>query len=848
MTENTPPNDNNEKPLADATESNLLRRSFIQAAGTVAGAGLFGVGATETAAADAFHAKFASRRVREAKKAWEKGFRGRPDRTLGILSDGLEARHPDIGPWNGIRAIPDGDKGLKLVHENLERLNVPDDIRFFAESRSIPSNVGATRHEYPFTGPQDVDRVEAHVKSSPSVLSNGLRLLLETADGEVIESHGGIEAPHTAIAGRINPGKDYVIAVENTARSIYGTYKLEAQYFTDTSDGQTDPFAEVDPDNIGADTPKVLGWYNEDFSISGPHAKPRSGPHQGGHGEFLASIMGGSGRASTIDESTVTEESPREVLLPEDVFTYEVEADPGRGVYGVAFGENIEVEILGPNGNRLDHHHLDSTKNRTHSLAETSTVHNTGTKTYTVNIYPRQYDLHVIGPRDGLPPEGAARVRQVSVGAFKAPDATAGDRTDEEQNPSLLAGVAPNAGFVGLSGWLKTRKDLQHLAGDFASLLNLRVLNISLGFGGSLGIVGGNVSDESVKAIKALAEAGVLTVSRSPTTQPPAFRDRSTGGADEALSVVQAGPWDGIISVENTEPAALDEDGEGVYRKPDVTALGGKTNENIKGAKGGDGWRTEDEQDPIRDYERWGVISPQPPFVAGMAGLVAQALEEEAPPGIALPPPEDAGFVDTMRLKQTILATASETPFTAAPWHRREPTYDFGGHDPIEGWGRVNIDTAVEAASRDFTPPSAHAEERRRGRPPKKTSSEETVGLDIPRHSRAVAGHIAGDPTDYEVSIDFSGYFGEDQTRASGPPHLDLFVYDAENPAQHGTPNIVAKAQGFTGSALVQFTAGQAPDSTGGGTYYVVAKLVNVPGAFTSYDIQAQFGLSVEHL
>jgi hypothetical protein len=844
MTKNTPPHDSENDSSNKRTGISVRRRRFMQSVSAAAGAGLFGVSATETVAADEFHADFANRRVREAKKAWGKGFRGQPDRTLAILSDGLDARHPDLGPWNGVRAVPDGKEGLKLIHQNLERLDAPDDIRFFAESRPLPSNAGDTRHEYPFTGPENVHRVEAHVKSSPPVLSNGLKLLLKTADGEVLESHAGKEAPHTGVAGRIKPGKEYVLALEDTTRSVEGTYKLEAQYFADGPDGETDPFADVDRDNITADTPKVLGWYNEDFSISGPQAKPRNGPHQGGHGTFLASIMAGSGRASVIDETTVIEETLNEALRPGDTITYEVEADPGRGVYGVAFGKNIQIKIYGPEGDELSENLFDSTNNRTSYMVEAPTVHDDGLKTYEMEIAPyrRAY-------AEALP--AAGHVGRVSVGVFKRPDNTVGDRTDEGNNLTLHGGIAPNSGLVGLSGWLKTRQNLRYLADDFASLFNLRVLGISLGFGESLGIAGGNISDRSVKAIKALAEEGVLTVSRSPNTQPPAYMDRSAAGADEAISVAQAGPWDGIFSADSNEPAAIDEDGQGAYWKPDLIGPATElpvTHDGVKAAKGGNPFRSEAEQEPIRDYGAWGFISQQTPFVVGTAGLVAQALEEEAPDGIALPAPEDAGFVDTMRLKQTILATATETPFTAARWHRREPSYDFGGHDPVEGWGRVNIDTAVEAASRDLTPPSVRTKQNGQGRPPKKASIKETVGLNIPRHSRAVAGYVDGNSTSYEVSIDFSGYSGEDHSMADGPPHVDLFVYDAENPAQHGTPNIVTRAQGVTGSASVRFGDGQPLGGTGDGTYYVVAKLVDVPNAYNSFDIRAHLHLSVEHL
>lgn len=844
MTKNNRNTDFDDSHPDDSTRNGLPRRTLMKLAGACVCAGTVGIGAARTGEADEadeFDVEFVDRRVQEAQKAWAKGFRGRPDRTLGVLSDSLESRHPDIGPWNGIRAVPDGDGGLKLVHENLEVLtDVPDNIRFLAEDRPIPPTTG-DRHDYPFTGPQDVDRMIAHAKG-PAAQSNGLKLLLETSDGEVLASNAETESPHVGIASPIEPGKDYVLAIENTMRSIRGNYFLEALYYTDGPDGDTDPFASVDPDNVTAETPKTLGWYNEDYNTSNPHPEPWSGPHYGGHGQYLASIMAGSGRASVIDPSTVETDMPNEVLLAGDNLVYEVDADPGRGVFGVTFGENVQVAIYGPDGTQLQADSEQTTLNRTSSIDSAVTVHDRGTETYEVHIRSTRR----ISKTDSNAP---GRVRRVCVGAFKPPATTAGDRTDSEEYPTLFAGIAPNSGIIGLSGWRKTRKDLRRLADDFASLLNLRVVAISLGFGDDLGIAGGMFSDGSIDSYKALAEAGILTVSRSPSHQPPAFRDRAPAGADESIHVVNAGPWDGIKTKDTNEPAALDEDGEGVYRKPDVTArgsgLGADPRELVIGAKNADAWRTEEEQGPIREYKGWANFSAQTPFVAGMVGLVAQALEEDAPDGIALPPPKDAGFADTMRLKHTILATASETPFTAAPWHDKEPTYDFGGHDPIEGWGRVNIDAAVDAAARNLTPPSARARESPQGRPPDEASSMESVGLNLPEDSRAVAGHIAGEPGVYEVSITFDHYTGEDRVD-DVLPHIDLFVYDAENPGPHGTPNIVAKAQGLTGSASVQYTArssdaGNERDRT----YYVVAKLVNIPGAFNSFDIQAHFSLTV---
>lgn len=853
MTRNNEPNDyaDNDKDYSDGI--NLPRRNFLRAAGVAAAAGVIGVGATDVVTAEEFDVRFADRRVREARKAWKKGIRGRPDRTLGVISDGLEARHPDVGPWNGIRAIPTGKGGIQLVHENLQVLDdVSEDTRTFTENRPVPRRPGG-RHEYPFTGPDEVERMIAHAKGPP-VQSNGLRLILETADGEVLESFSGEESPHIGIEASIEPGNKYVLVIEDTMRSISGNYFLEALYYTDTPNGTTDPFANVDPDDITVDTPKVLGWYNEDYNTSNPHPEPWGGPHEGGNGVFIASIMAGSGRASAIDESTVSKASPQKVLIADEHLIYEVQAQAGTAVFGSAYGDRIQVEIYGPDGQLLGHDH-NGNMDQTRSVQTELTVHETGRKTYEVHVHPKR-QTHSFSATSEAP----ARVERVCTGAFEKPDSTVGDRTDGD--PTFFAGVAPNSGIVGLSGWQKTRRDLGRLAEEFASKFNLRVVTVSLGFGNDFGTAGGRLSNGSIKAYKKLAEAGVLTVSRTMEQQPPAMRDRGPAIADESLHVAKAGPWDGVIAKDTNEPAALDEEQNEVYRKPDVTALGsarafivGRDEHRIQAAlsRRVDNFRTEDPDSPIRGYGNWGGVSGQPPFVAGMAGLVAQVLEEKAPAGISIPPPEEAGYMDTMRLKQTILATASETPFTAAPWHasdRKEPTYNFGEHDPIEGWGRVNIDAAVEAAARDLTPPSARAAESQQGRPPTKIELTEMVGLMIPRDSRAVAGHIAGEPGVYEVGIEFKDWSGEDSALVTGrKPHIDLFVYNAENPAQHGTPNIVARAQGITGSPSVRFSVGESLSSgSGGGTYYVVAKLVNAPGAFNSLDIQAQFGLSVEHI
>lgn len=893
MTENNP---------SDDTENTAFsRRRFMQATGAVAGGALLGVGGTGTAAAAEFHDEFRDRRVQEAQQAWNRGFRGQAERTIAQMTTGFDTRHPDMGPWNGIRARPDGDGGLNLVRENYERLtstqeeNPTPEVDELQFEGSFGPGAGNQRAVYgPFNPPRNADRLEAtligrvitHRAALFQYAHYDLRFAIEreVADGEwevleemsqgygtsdnadtIVAPDGARPPVRVSVGVEVDPEETYRFVVETGEDgNVYGTYASHGQYLTQSpGGGPTDPFANVNPNNITADTPKVVGWYNEDH-YWGPFAKPRQGRNDNRNayedGSRFASRIAGSGRASAVDETTVFEYEPHRVLLPGDKLEYEVKAKPGRGIFASAFGEHLEVAII-YKGEIIDEHFFNNGFNGTNITTEAITVHDSGEETYRIVVTPG-IDAGS-SPRDGV-----ARVKRVSGGAFKHPDDTAGDRTGEDR--SMFAGVAPNASLLGIAGYTETRDRLDQLADDFVSEFNLRVLHLVTETHVRPGVAAGKLSNVGV--FKDIAEAGILVV--SPLLAGIAgFKDRAPPLADESIETVPAGPLDGIYlnkGLEGTHPqvVAADEDGEGVYRKPDVVGPDGNLKDlSSTKAVSGDPYVPEDEQRPIRTYSN--VTGPESsPFVAGLAGLVAQAMEENAPEGIALPPPDEAGFQDVMRLKQTILATATETAFTAAPYHgpRQKPTYDFGGWDPYEGWGRVNVDAAIDAVTRDLTPEAAKPADGTPGRgsaddnPGRGSSNDastaktvvETVGLDIPRHSRAVAGYIAGKPGVYEVTVDFSHYNGEDTTQERAPPHLDLFVYDAENPEKPaGTPNVVEKAQGVAGSASVRFAAGQPTDSgtdggTDGGTYYVVAKLVDVPGAVNGVDIQAQFGLSVE--
>jgi hypothetical protein len=237
------------------------------------------------------------------------------------------------------------------------------------------------------------------------------------------------------------------------------------------------------------------------------------------------------------------------------------------------------------------------------------------------------------------------------------------------------------------------------------------------------------------------------------------------------------------------------------------------------------------------------------PYVTGVAGLVSEAMEFDAPESIRFPSPAELHadgvtaeerLEATLRLKSVILSTASQTAFTAAPFHHptHRPDYRHGERDPFEGYGRVNPDAAVDAVSQELLDTSGVSPTDSVGQ----TISTE-VGLNVPEDSRAFAGYVELPNGTLDASLSFTHYSGGNKGMALENPHLDLFVYDAENPTTNGEPNSLASAMGVQGDASVTLDASTVDTST----VYVVAKLVNVPGAVNTNDVQANFDLDLTY-
>jgi subtilisin family serine protease len=797
---------------ADVEGSGLSRRTFMRATGVAAGASLLGVGATGTAAAEeGFHREFANPRTWELSRVWERGYRGRPDRTVAVGDTGVDARHPDLA-WNRVRIV-EGEDELdlqKVTNVDTGGESVGDIGPYTGTLGPGVADAGETeRDTYELDVPAGANEVEATATWTPQRQDNELLLLDE--NGNVVASStefNPLSGAGERLRGPVEPG--YAIAIETYA-NVAADYELTGTFIENDTTVESlpedhDPIPEgpVDPD-----TPSLVGWKGSTLARDGD-----------GHGSHTSSISAGTGQASAIDESTVVEEEPRAALLPGEFLSYEVTPVGGKaesreegGVFAGVYGENLVVEIEGPDGRTVEETSLasDSSASGDVTVAET---HAARAGTYTVYVKPSETVT------------SAARVKRASVGALLPPAETTGDRLGE--TPTLHAGAAPNASLVTIQGLGNALGALSTYPDFFTGKFGVRTANFS--FGGlqteRLGL------SDTYFFVRDMAKGGILTVSSAGNFGP---LTGSTGpsGADEAIAAAATGPMDGLTAYtsggtvvrgngdDDETDGSNDSPAGEIYRKPDVTAPGGTLDDAVNAVRA----ESPDSDGPVRGYVGFSGTSMAAPYTNGVAGLLAQAMEEDAPDGLSLPTPEETGYEDVLRLKGIVLATASETPFIAAPYHRAHaPTYEFGGRDPYEGFGRVNPDAAIDAVTREFS-----------------AVGSDTVGLNRHADSRAVAGYLAPEEAvTYRLSVEFSHLSGGNKGAAQGDPHVDLFVYDAANPSENGIPTIVAKAQGLEGSPALSF-AGEA-----GGAYVVVAKLVDVPGVFNGDDVQAHLDMGVE--
>lgn len=246
--------------------------------------------------------------------------------------------------------------------------------------------------------------------------------------------------------------------------------------------------------------------------------------------------------------------------------------------------------------------------------------------------------------------------------------------------------------------------------------------------------------------------------------------------------------------------------------KPDIVAPGGSflllpmfsTDANDNDAEGHWADSAPDDACPMQG------TSMSTPFIAGCAAVVAQALGGYAG--------WDFGSnAMALKVKMLLLMTATETH----PLMREEegaltsPTLDRGGKDAHEGYGRVNLDAAVEAATLAWDVTDGG------------NLSETLYAADYLAKYRdaAILRHAWARNVDLLADYNYTFTLNVPSTG-----DFDLYVYKG-SPDDYGEP-VIKWNSTQAGSGVNEHISTGFLTAADAGTYYVVTKAVSGYGAF----------------
>ena len=364
---------------------------------------------------------------------------------------------------------------------------------------------------------------------------------------------------------------------------------------------------------------------------------------------------------------------------------------------------------------------------------------------------------------------------------------------------SAWTGLAPQSKLVGVKVLDSTGSgtDTGLISGInwvIANRMNyhITVASMSLGFGGD---------DLAVDtATVNLVNSGITTVVAAGNDGAGANYIYTPGSVDEVITVAAMNQFD-AITVYSSQGGFSNTTGKTV--KPDITAPGGSgygaplfsSDSNYNDAEGGFPDLRPNDAAPMQG------TSMATPVVTGAVGLVQQAM---------------GGFSgwnwtrsQALMPKTFLLMTATETypnsretgTSASSPY---SPTLDRGGKDVQEGYGRLNVNSAVDAVLKTYSVGTSVTDSL--GSPPT-TSNIATLGQSLAwsRNVQLLAG------TKYNFSL----------TVPVGADY-DLYLYNTTG-TLYGEPVIDAKsttaAQG--GYENITYTP------TFSGKYYIVVKLAS---------------------
>lgn len=360
---------------------------------------------------------------------------------------------------------------------------------------------------------------------------------------------------------------------------------------------------------------------------------------------------------------------------------------------------------------------------------------------------------------------------------------------------NLWQGIAPNTHLVGVKvldengfGW-----DSDIIAGINWVITNRKTYNItvmSLSLGGSPG------NTDMIKAVNKAVENGIIVVAAAGNDGPGGNYIGSPGDADNVISVAAMNYKDqctfyssqgGSASHQNTTKPDIMAPGGSVY---DMNMFSADTNDNDLAGN----FTIEHYVDELMPAQGTSMATPA---VAGAANLLVQAM------GGGNNWNWSYGTTSAKLVKAILLMTATETyGLQREGFTSYSPTLNRGGKDVHEGYGRINIDAAIEAWTNNLTNPSA-------------TSLNISVWLNTSQYNpygkHAYAGYINlnnGKNVVFNLTVpDGADY--------------DLYFYN-NTPNEYGEPDLIASSTSAAkgGNEIINYTVNHA------GKFFLVVKAI----------------------
>jgi subtilisin family serine protease len=353
-------------------------------------------------------------------------------------------------------------------------------------------------------------------------------------------------------------------------------------------------------------------------------------------------------------------------------------------------------------------------------------------------------------------------------------------------------GIAPQSKLVGIkvldesgSGWSDDLLNGIDWIIANRETYHIVVTSMSLGFGAEV--------PEVDLAVENLVNSGITTVVSAGNSGPGTNFIYTPGSVDEVITVAAINQFDNIVHYSSQGGVSRY---KGNVTKPDIAAPGGSFFAVPLFSAESNDWDAEKKWSDIaiNDSAPMQGTSMSAPIVAGAASIVIEAMG-----GFA-----NWGYNRSQALlpKMILLMTATETyPNPRERYSWGSPTLERGGKDVHEGYGRLNLDAAVDALLKTYEIGSTV--QATLGKPPTLTDIS-----------------VLGDRLAWarNVQLITKGMYNFTLTVPEGSD-FDLYLYNSTG-TSYGEPAIVAKSTNATTGGHEQIIL-EAPYN---GTYYLVVK------------------------